>query len=102
MAAGNIATILMEPGHNRDATQVTKVKYCEADKCLFQISVVCENQSCDCLSWTVAVTDFHLITGRAEPLLDFFRDHHRAVLTSGTAEANRQVALALVHVVRNQ
>ncbi len=32
MAAGNIATILMEPEHNRDATQVTKVKYCEVDK----------------------------------------------------------------------
>ena len=76
MAAGNIATILMEPEHNCCAPQVTKVKYCEVNNWCFRSVLSVESVVRFRLTWTIAVTHFYFITGRSQSFLDFFRDHH--------------------------
>src|SRR5437588_45628 len=44
----------------------------------------------------------HPISRRRQPLRDLMRDHHAAVMASGAPERNRQVALALLDVVRQK
>ena len=51
---------------------------------------------------TVAVHDLHAISGAAKVLADFLGDHHRAMLSTGAAESDRQIAFSLVNVVRQQ
>ena len=59
------------------------------------------------------VPEFRPLTGRhprvakyirsfPQTLAHVLRDHHRAVLAAGAAEADRQIALSLPHVVRQQ
>src|ERR1700674_931520 len=51
---------------------------------------------------TVAVHDLDPVSRLPEVLAYVFRDHHRAMLTTSAAEANRQIALAFVDVVGQQ
>ena len=46
--------------------------------------------------------DFDAVVRGAQALADVFRNHYRAVLPSGTAKCNRQVAFALVNVMRDE
>src|SRR5580704_14060154 len=50
----------------------------------------------------IAMRGLHAIALFLESLADFLRNHHRSVLAAGTAEGDRQVALALVDVVRQK
>src|SRR5450631_1627860 len=50
----------------------------------------------------VSMCDFHAISRAAKMFADFLGDHDGAVLAAGAAERDRQVALALVDVVRQQ
>src|ERR1700689_852699 len=49
---------------------------------------------------TVAVHHFHLISGTAKFLAHVLGDHDGAVLSAGTAEGDRQIALAFINVMR--
>ena len=51
---------------------------------------------------TVAVHDFHTVSGVTKMLADFLSDHHGAMLSARAAEGDRQVALPFVNVVRQQ
>src|ERR1700687_1701974 len=51
---------------------------------------------------TVPMRDLHFVSRFPQPLADIFGDHHRAVLSAGTSEADGQVALSLANVVRQQ
>src|SRR5271155_4491162 len=44
----------------------------------------------------------HAIAFFLKPLADFFCNHHGSVLATGAAKGNRQIAFALVNVVRQQ
>jgi hypothetical protein len=48
------------------------------------------------------VHDLDAVSRLPEVLAYLFRDHYRAMLTTGAAEANRQIALAFVDVVGQQ
>src|ERR1035441_3474674 len=50
----------------------------------------------------VSMCDFHAISRATKMFANFLRDHDGAVLAAGAAEGDRQVALALVDVVRQQ
>src|ERR1035441_2783627 len=50
----------------------------------------------------VSMCDFHAVSRTAKVFADFLGDHDGAVLAAGAAEGDRQVALALVNVVRQQ
>jgi len=54
------------------------------------------------LPWAIAVHDLYLISSFAQTLSDLLRDHDGAMLSTSTAEADGQVALSLVNVVRQQ
>jgi hypothetical protein len=45
---------------------------------------------------------FGAVAGGGQALLQLFRDHHRPVLAARAADADREVALAFVDVVRQQ
>src|SRR5260370_14468338 len=51
---------------------------------------------------TVPMRDLHFVSRFPQPLADIFGDHHRAVLSARTSEADGQVALSLANVVRQQ
>ena len=46
--------------------------------------------------------DLYAISRFPQPFTDLFRNHHRAMLAAGTTKRNRQVALSLVDVMRQQ
>src|SRR5256885_4624330 len=77
-------------------------------KSLFYLSPTQEERRLRCpkaafaLSRTVPMHHFDPVVGASKALADIFRNHHRAVLASGTAECNRQVAFALVNVMGDQ
>src|SRR3954465_5397180 len=50
----------------------------------------------------IAVGDAYLVSGFLQVLSDVLRDHHRAMLSAGAAEADRQVALPFIHVMRQK
>ena len=50
----------------------------------------------------VAVGYFCLVARRCEVLFQRLRDHHRTMVSSGAAKADRQIALAFVDIVRQQ
>src|SRR6266478_2871965 len=50
----------------------------------------------------VAVDDFYTVSGLAQVLARVFGDHHAAVPTAGAAEADGQVALPFLYIVRQQ
>ena len=50
----------------------------------------------------IPVRDLDFVRGLAQPLAYFFRDHHRAVLPAGAAEADGQIALPFADVVRQK
>src|ERR1700683_2522363 len=50
----------------------------------------------------VAMHYFHLISGMTKFLAYVLGNHDRAVLSAGTAEGDRQIALTFVNIVRQQ
>jgi hypothetical protein len=54
------------------------------------------------LLWDVAVHEFDAISGVPKMFADFLGDHDGTVLSAGAAEGDRQIAFALVDVVRQQ
>jgi hypothetical protein len=46
--------------------------------------------------------NLHFVSRFSQSLADIFGDHYRAMLSAGASEADRQVALALANVVREQ
>src|SRR5580692_3276080 len=50
----------------------------------------------------VAVPDFYAIFRAAKQLADIFGDHHGAVLASGAAKGDGQIAFAFMNVVRQE
>src|SRR5579864_2861443 len=54
------------------------------------------------LLWDVAMHEFDAISGVPKMFADFLGDHDRTVLSAGTTERNRQIALSLVDVVRQK
>ena len=51
---------------------------------------------------TIPVHNFHLESSPSQPLAYLLGDHHRPVLPARTSKADRQVALALANVMRQQ
>src|SRR5271167_3599630 len=51
---------------------------------------------------TIAVNRLHFVSGPAQPLSHVFGNHDGAMLPASATEADREVALALVNVVRQQ
>ncbi len=48
------------------------------------------------------MNDLHRVSGFLQPLSHVFGNHHRAVLSTGASKTDRQIALAFMHVVRQQ
>src|SRR5437764_4627365 len=48
------------------------------------------------------MTDFRLKSGLGQPFSDFFSDHNRAVLPSGTPKCNSQVSFTFGDIVRQE
>ena len=55
-----------------------------------------------CLLRAVAVDNFHAISGAPKVFAHFLGDHDGAVLSAGSTECDRQIALAFMNVVRQQ
>src|SRR5579862_151343 len=56
----------------------------------------------DCLLRTVAMDDLHFVPGLAQSLVHILGNHHGPVLSAGASEADRQVALTLVNIMRKK
>ena len=54
------------------------------------------------LAWTVPVRYLHAIPCVAKAFADLLGDHDRAVLSAGTSEGDREVALTFMDVMRDQ
>src|SRR5262245_5804292 len=50
----------------------------------------------------IPVCDLHAVSSASQVFANFFCDHDRSVLSTGTAECNCQIALAFMYVVRQQ
>src|SRR5665213_2344603 len=55
-----------------------------------------------CLSRHIAMQAFHLVSIGLQQRLHLLRNHHRAMLAAGAAKRDAEIALAFLHVMRQQ